>query len=148
MKVSQILLEEYDPPPGATGTKLTLTMQVEYSASYASASDLTELATLALNASLPSGFSPVSEAVTVKPATKPVVHEDGSARWTKNVEREIIKVIDSAQVTHLIQGYRASLAQSRLEENLPLASSPKVSLSPSWWPWVPIVPFRISVVTQ
>ena len=32
-EVSQILSEEYDPPAGAAGTKLTLTMQVEYSVS-------------------------------------------------------------------------------------------------------------------
>ena len=150
LKVSQVLLEEYDPPAGAAGTKLTLTMKAEYSVSYASASDLTELASLALNASLPSGFRavPASDAVTVKPATKPVVSEDGSARWKMKVERKIIQFVDPAQVTYLIQGYSSGSAQSRLEENLPLASSPQISLSPSWWPWVPIVPFRISVVTQ
>ncbi|MCL4260485.1 MAG: baseplate J/gp47 family protein, partial [Anaerolineales bacterium] len=43
---AQIFLEEYDPPAGAAGTMLTLTMQVEYSARYASASDLTSLASL------------------------------------------------------------------------------------------------------
>ncbi|MCI0554597.1 MAG: baseplate J/gp47 family protein [Anaerolineae bacterium] len=150
MNVSQVLLEEYDPPAGAVGTKLTLTMQVEYSVLYASASDLTELASLALNASLPSGFraAPASDAVTIKSATKPSISENGSARWTMSVERKIIQFVDPAQVTHLIQGYGSGSAQSRLEENLPLASSPQISLSPSWWPWVPIVPFRISVVTE
>ena len=71
--VSQILSEVYDPPAGAAGTKLTLTMQVEFSTLYASASDLTELASLALNASLPSGFRAAagSDALTVKPVTKP-----------------------------------------------------------------------------
>ena len=150
LNLSQVLLEEYDPPAGAVGTKLTLTMQVEYSVTYASTSDLTELASLALNASLPSGFraSSPSDAVTIKPATKPIADEDGSARWTMRVEREIIQFVDPAQVTDLIQGYSSGSAQSRLEENLPLGSSPQISLSPSWWPWVPIVPFRISVVTQ
>jgi hypothetical protein len=103
---------------------------------------------LVLNASIPSGFSPASDAVTVKAATKPTIREDGSARWTMQVERKIIQFIDPAQVTHLIQGYSSGSAQSQLQENLPLASSPQISLSPSWWPWVPIVPFRISVVTE
>ena len=148
LNVSQVLSEEYDPPAGAAGTRLTLTMQVEYSILYASASDLTELALLALNASLPAGFSPASEAVTIKPATKPSISDDGIARWTMKVERKIIQFVDPAQVAHLIQGYGSGSAQSRLEENLPLASSPQISLSPSWWPWVPIVPFRISVATE
>jgi len=64
------------------------------------------------------------------------------------VERKIVQQVDLAQVTHLIQGYGSRSAQSRLEDQLPLASSPQISLSPPWWPWVPIVPFRISVVTQ
>jgi hypothetical protein len=54
--VSQTLLEEYDLPAGAAGTTLTLTMQVEFSAYYADASDVTQLASL-LSASLPPGFN-------------------------------------------------------------------------------------------
>ena len=148
LSVSQILLEEYDPPAGAAGTKLTLAMQVEYSIHYAAASDLNELALLAMNASLPSGFRAESpDAVTIKPVSRPAMGEDGSARWTMKVERQIIQTIDPAQVTYLIQGFGSRAAHSRLEENIPLAASPRISLSPSWWPWVPIVPFRISVVT-
>jgi hypothetical protein len=48
----------------------------------------------------------------------------------------------------MIQGTRSSRAQSLLEKNLPLKDVPEINLSPSWWPWVPIVPFRISVVTE
>ena len=146
--ISQILSEVYDPPAGAVGTKLTLTMQVEFSTLYASASDLTELASLALNASLPSGFSAASQALTVKPVTKPVASKDGSTHWTVRAERKIVQQINNSQVTQLIQGIRSQRVKTLLEKNLPLEGSPKISLSPSWWPWVPIVPFRISVVTQ
>ena len=146
--ISQILSEVYDPPAGAVGTKLTLTMQVEFSTLYASASDLTELASLALNASLPSGFSAASEALTVKPVTQPTANTDGSTNWTVRAERKIVQRINNAQVTQLIQGIRSQRVKTLLEKNLPLEGSPKISLSPSWWPWVPIVPFRISVVTQ
>lgn len=150
LRVSQIILEEYDPPAGGVGTRLTLDMQVEYSINYAAASDLTELALLAMNASLPSGFRPAdtSTAVAIKPVMQPSIREDNSARWTIKVERKIVQAIDPAQVTYLIQGVGSGSAQSRLEENIPLAASPIIAVSPSWWPWVPIVPFRISVVTQ
>jgi len=149
-EVAQVLLEEYDPPAGAAGTKLTLTMQVEFSALYTAASDLTELASLALNASLPSGFRAAagSEALTVKPVTKPTVDDDGSTRWTVRAERRIVQQIDIAQVTQMIQGVGSERAQALLKQNLSLEDSPEVSLSPAWWPWVPIVPFRISVVAQ
>ncbi|MBN2117525.1 MAG: baseplate J/gp47 family protein [Anaerolineales bacterium] len=147
-EVTQVLLEEYDPPPGAASTRLTLTMQVEFSALYAAGSDLTELAALALNASLPSGFGAASEALTVKPVTKPIVNASGPARWTIRAERRIVQQIDHAQVTQMLQGVRSDRAQALLKQNFPLEGSPEIELSPSWWPWVPIVPFRISVVVQ
>jgi hypothetical protein len=146
--VSQTLLEEYDPPAGAAGTQLTLTMQVEFSAYYADASDVTQLASLALNASLPPGFSAASEALTVKAVTTPVVNENGSAKWTVRVERKIIQQINTAQVAQMLQGIGARDVGSQLDAILPLASDPEIRMTPSWWPWMPIVPFRISVVTE
>jgi len=146
--VTQILLEEYDPPPGAAGTRLTLDMQVEFSMLYASESDLAQLASLALNASLPSGFHPASEAVSIEPVAEPSSSSNGITRWRVRVERRIVRQINSAQVTQMVQGIGSQRAQALLRQNLPLDEAPQVNLSPSWWPWVPIVPFRISVITE
>jgi hypothetical protein len=143
---SQIVSEVYDLPVGAAASQLTLTMQAEYTVLYADASDLTELAALALNASLPSGSLPASDVLTVEPATEPELLDDGSLRWRMRAEREIVQQVNAAQVTRLIMGLGVSEAQSRLEENLPLLSKPRISLTPSCWLWVPIVPFRIEVV--
>ena len=148
LAISQVLAETYDPPAGAAGTKLTLSMQVEFSAEYASAADLTQLASLALNASLPSGFVPASAALTVEPVTRPTEVEDGSLRWTVRAERQIFRQISHAQVTQMIQGLGADRARSLLIRDLPLQDPPEIQLTPSWWPWLPIVPFRISVVTD
>jgi hypothetical protein len=149
MTVSQILSEEYDPPAGAAGTNLKLDMRVEYVNRYASASDLAELASLALNASLPPGFraSEVNQ-VTITPETDPIIQEDGTAKWNMRVERKIIRQIDPALVTKMIQGHGSWNVKSKLNTSLPLAAAPDVQLTPSWWPWMPIVPFRISVVTE
>jgi hypothetical protein len=148
LAVSQTLLEEYDPPPGASGRRLTLNMQVEYSVQYAAASDLTELASLALNASLPAGFIATADALTVTPVSSPALNRDGSAEWSMRAERRIVRQIQPAQVTQLVQGFGAWNAVSALEKNLPLANAPTIELTPSWWPWMPLVPFRISVVTR
>ena len=146
--LSQILSENYDLPVGAVGSQLTLTMQAEYTVRYAAASDLNELAALALNASLPSGFLAASDALVVDSSTTPELLEDGSVRWTMRAEREITQQVNVQQVAQLIQGLSVSDAQSKLDKALPLINEPKVSLTPSWWPWVPVVPFRIEVVTK
>jgi hypothetical protein len=150
LAVSQILSEVYDPPAGAAGTKLTLTMQAEFSTLYAAAAELTELASLALNASVPAGFraAPDSNALTLKRVTEPILNDDGFIRWTVRAERRVVRQINVSQVTQMIMGTRSQGAQSLLEKSLPLEDAPQISLSPSWWPWVPIVPFRISVLSD
>lgn len=146
--VLQILLEDYDPPAGAAGTTLTLTMQVEYSARYAAASDLTQLASLALNASLPAGFSPVSSELTMDSVGSPVLDESDSARWQIHVERRIVQSVDTAQIVNLIRGLSVSEARSRLGETFAWGGEPVISMSPSWWRWIPLLPFRIEVLTE
>jgi len=148
ISASQILLEEFDPPAGAAGTTLTLTMQVEYSARYASASDLRQLASLALNASLPSGFRAASDSVSIESGGAPSLSEDGSARWQIRAEREIVQSIDPAQVAALIRGLSVDKAQSLLEKSFEWEDKPVVTMFPSWWKWIPLVPFRIEVVVE
>ena len=148
ISASQILLEDYDPPAGAAGTTLTLTMQVEYSARYASASDLRQLASLALNASLPSGFRAASDSVSIESGGAPSLSEDGSARWQIRAEREIVQSIDPAQVMALIRGMSVDKAQSFLDKSFEWENKPVVTMFPSWWKWIPLVPFRIEVVVE
>jgi len=114
----------------------------------ASASDMTELASLALNASLPTGFFPASDAVTLEPVTVPALADDGSARWTMRAERAIVQSVDERLVTQLVFGQSTRAAQIRMDEFLPAESAPKIIMSPSWWAWIPILPFRIEVVTE
>jgi hypothetical protein len=148
LTLSQILADDYDLPPGAAGTKLTLSMRVEYSVQYVDASDLAELAVLVMNASIPPGFSPVPGTLTTNPITTPFIGSDDSVRWTMRVERRLIQQVDTVQVTQLIQGRSLKSAQSLLDKTLPLANAPVIIVSPSWWQWIPIVPFRISVLTE
>jgi hypothetical protein len=147
--LAQILSEVYDPPAGAASRQLKLTLQVEYSSLYASAADLAQLASLALNASLPAGFQTIPEdAVTVSPVTDPLLNADGNTRWTLRAERTIVQQINQAYVMQMIQGIDARRAQTLLAKSLPLEGAPEIHLSPTWWPWVPMAPFRISVVTE
>jgi hypothetical protein len=147
LALSQVISENYDLPSGAAGSQLTLTMQAEFAIQYATASDLTELASLALNASLPPGFVPASDSVTFESVTDPTLDEE-SLHWTMRAEQELVQQMNTAYITQLIQGLGSVDAQSRLEKNLPLLSKPQILLNPHWWPWVPIVPFRIEVVTE
>lgn len=150
LAVTQTLSEKYDPPAGGAGLKLTLTLELEFSAQYASASDLTKLATLTMNAGLPSGFHELATAdtVSIESLSTPVVGSDGSARWNIRAQRQIEQGYDATALIQLIQGTTVSAARKSLVSVLPKDTKPTLQLSPTWWPYVPLLPIRIEIITQ
>lgn len=148
LQADQILNEEFDPPPGAPGQDVTLTMQVEFVASYASEADLTELASTVLNASLPEGFVTTQAPLQFEPLNARLTDERGVTRWSVRVSRPLEKRLDVGQVIPLTQGRSLADALANLEAGLDLSNPPDIRLQPKWWPWMPLIPFNISVEIQ
>jgi len=147
--LSQIISEEYDLPYGAAGTELTLSMRAEFSILYADEADISELALLALNGSIPSGYMAAPDGqVKVLSDDQPMSDENGSVKWSMQVERMIIPRWTHTQVSNLILGLDPLDAESRLNKEFALRNNPSVKLAPLWWPLVPIVPFRVDVIVQ
>lgn len=143
--VEQILEERYDPPPGQPGSNLSLVMQVEFSAYYAAYHDLAELAGMVLNASLEPGFAPAGEDYDFEQVGSRVTAQDGVTRWVVRVRRGLVKQVDELSAARLALGRRPRVAAQRIFENLPLSSKPEIVLVPGWWPWLPLLPFNITV---
>lgn len=148
LTLTQVLDEVYSPPVGQPGKQVSLTLKVEFSASYASGADLSELASAVLNPSLPPGFTASNASLTFEPLTSPVTDADGVTRWNTRVTRPIVRRLDLALVIPLAQGRTPQTVSEHLAESLILSAQPQITLRPSWWPWLPLVPFNISVVTQ
>jgi hypothetical protein len=144
-----VVLEEiFDPPAGKTGATLTLTMRVKFSAQYASGADLSELAALALTASLEDGFSAAPEPLKFRVIGTPVTDADGRTGFQLQVERRVRRAVDVRRVLSLAQGRGMESALARLEETFAFSSPPAIEMTPSWWPWLPLAPFRMDVVIQ
>lgn len=141
------LEETYDPPAGETGATLSLTLRVKFSAQYASGDDLLELATLSMSAATEEGFSPLSDSLTFELSGTPRTAEDGRTSFTLRVNWDLARTINVRQALSLVQGQRLDVAESRLSNTFPFAN-PSVTLSPSWWPILPFVPFQIEVIMQ
>ncbi len=148
VELAQILEERYEPPAGQPGQKLTLILEVEFSAAYISGDDLTELANSVLGASLPPGYV-VAETPLEFESQNPF-HADGPGviAWNLSASRRIVKRIDTGQVILLVQGRRVEEASDRLISVLPLRSPPVIQISPAWWPWMPLNPLRYSFEFQ
>ncbi len=145
LKMGQVLEETYDPPAGQPGPLLKLTMRVEYSAQYVKANDLTQLAESALNASVPDGFVASPSTLTFQPLATPVFDQSGMSHFDLQVEQVVMRRIQPMQVVLLARGLSPQVATQTLLAKLPLAGAPQIDLSPSWWPWMPLIPFRIDV---
>jgi len=109
---------------------------------------MTELARMALEASMPKGYIPTPNSLIFTQQTKPVTGEDRLTQWQMKVEQRIYKSYDEFQVVNLIQGRTLVRAAEQLNSFLDLKSPPLIKLMPPWWPWLPINPFRITVVVQ
>ncbi len=145
LKMGQVLEEMYDPPAGESGPSLKLTMRVEYSAQYVKADDLTQLAESALSASVPDGFVASPSTLTFQPLAAPVFDQSGMSHFDLQVGQVLVRRIQPLQVVLLARGLSPQIAAQTLLAKLPLMKSPEIGLSPSWWPWMPLIPFRIDV---
>jgi hypothetical protein len=145
--VSQVLGETYFPAESQSSDTLSLTMRIQCQAHYASLEDVNALAGMSLDAVLPDGFAPVSGGLVVQPAGVPVTDTDGITRWDVQAQRLLRARLDPLTVLQLCLGRRPSEAAQRLDASLPLAGSPVFQITPTWWPWLPLIPFRITIVT-
>ncbi|MFZ5819627.1 MAG: baseplate J/gp47 family protein [Chloroflexota bacterium] len=148
LSLEQVLEDAYDPPAGQPGRKVTLSMQIEFIALYASSADLEELAGAVLNASLPAGFVSSGAPLALEALSAPVTDADGVTRWEVQATRTLARELNLARVIPLAQGRSPQAAGARLAEALPLAEEPIILLRPTWWPWLPLIPFNISVETR
>jgi hypothetical protein len=144
----EVLEENYDPPEGETGDRLTLTMRASIEILYAKETDMRELAQLALAASIPKDFSPVPNSLNISSLSDFETQNNGITVWQMRVEQKLRPKISATQVAALIQGHGLEAASRILEEHYNLESPPVISVSPSWWKRLPLAPFRIEIITR
>jgi hypothetical protein len=145
--ISQVLEERYSPEAGQPGRDLTLNMQVEYVARYISAEDLNQLTIAALDASMPADFvalaAPAFEAVS-----DPVTDAEGITHFELEASRTLLHDVDVQKIFFSTRGSNPSSAQERLQDRFTHRKPPVIKLTPSWWPWMPLIPFNISVEVE
>ncbi|MBC7875786.1 MAG: baseplate J/gp47 family protein [Anaerolineales bacterium] len=143
-EVVEIIEENFEPPAGQPGETLILKMQVEYSARTISAEDMNQLSLAALDSSITDGFEPFGDA-NFKPLTEPITDSSGVTHFELDVTRTLLQKVDFTQVFSFVRGSDPKQAEEQLTENFSLRQESDIVLTPSWWPWLPLIPFNISV---
>ena len=148
LAVGKIISETYFPADGQTGATLSLTMNMQCKAQYVRAADVSSYANLALNANLPAGYSPISKAVISPTQAPPLTDADGNTSWKVTVQRSLRARIDPLKTVQSIQGRSLAAAGRGLVGSLRLAAAPSIKVMPGWWPWLPVIPFRIAILIK
>jgi hypothetical protein len=146
--ISQVLTEAYFPAEGQAGDTLSLTLRLQCQAQYSSSADVNMLVEKLLNTTIPEGFIPESGTQDIQSVTAPVTDSDGITRWNIQAQRRLRARIDSLAAIQLSLGHTSAEVVRRLRNYLPLAESPVIHMKPGWWPWLPLIPFRITVTNN
>lgn len=144
---SQVLAETYFPAEGQAGDTLSLTLRLKCQAQFARSEDVSKLIEMLLNVNMPEGYIPVSGGLVVQPTSAPVTDSEGITRWDQQVQRLLQVRLEPLNVEQIVLGHHPAVAVRLLNRSLPLAGSPVIQVFPGWWPWLPLIPFRITVYT-
>ena len=148
LAIGQIISETYFPADGQTGATLSLTMNMQCKAQFARSADVSSYANLALDANLPAGFEPISSVVTSATSGILLTDADGNTSWKVTAQRRLRARIDPMKTVQLIQGRSLATAGRGLVASLRLAAAPSIKVLPGWWPWLPVIPFRIAILIK
>jgi hypothetical protein len=148
LAVGKIISETYFPADGQTGATLSLTMKMQCKAQYARAADVSSYANLALDANLPAGYESISNAVISATHGTLLTDAEGTTSWKVTAQRSLRAQIDPLKTVQMIQGRSKAAAARGLVGSLRLAADPSIKVMPGWWPWLPVIPFRIAVLIK
>ncbi len=141
-------LEMYFPAPDQPGEMLALTAHLACTGNYVRQADLRRLAVLALDAARPPDFIPLDDTVEFALHQPFTVSAEGEAVAVLEAWRSIRAKIDLQQAAWLVLNLDPAAASQRLQERFSLAASPVIVVTPSWWPRLPLLPVRVTVLER
>jgi hypothetical protein len=147
LKVNKILLEQRTPAEGTPADMLQLTMRLEFSAWTVQKESLRNVAAMALQATMPKGFSASVDSLEFRLEKDFVVQGERqvavlSASW------QIHSSYTPWQVVQAVIGRSPQEAGQILQTRLALSQLPIIELSPPWWPFLPLLPAQILVIEE
>jgi hypothetical protein len=144
--IIQVLEETYNPAAGVPTEQVELTLRLKIKFQVVSGKMLHGLVGPILDSNTPPGYKPVMNTLVINPVSTPTMRSDGKAYWTVSANRKLRADLTTTLALESIQGASAHDAVARLTESLLLAEPPNIVLIPSWWPRLPLLAMRITLV--
>ncbi len=145
LQLDHILEETALPEVGEAGDVLRLNLRAEYSGFSVAEQDLEQLAEIALNANLPARQRAVPDSLIIEFNGEPRLLSNGRIECQVTASRKVIPDLSRQTVLKAVIGKRPAEAASQLTSLLNLERAPRITLTPSWWFWLPSLDFRIQI---
>ncbi len=147
LRMVSIIQQTREPAAGQPSNVLKLTMRAEFSAWHIQNKDVQKVAQIALDANLDPGMAGIAGSLKCDDLDQPQMQNDG-AHWNIQASRQMEKVWDKDQIISLVVGLKPGDALQKLKQALGIADNPQITIIPSWWPFLPSLPFRIELKPQ
>jgi hypothetical protein len=148
LTITQVIHEEFDPPQDQPSDQLNLALTLGFQAQVASDADLKALAKGILDANIPDGFHSTPGTVAVELLNEPELGSDKHVSWKMRSTQQLEANLEETRAGRLIRGLAPGSANEKLRAFLPIENAPLIRIFPSWWPRLPVLPFRITVKSR
>jgi hypothetical protein len=143
---TQQVAETYNLAVGEQAEAVQLTLRLAYTGLAINDNQARAAALAELVKQVPVGHTLLSTSnrFTRQPDTQ--IANDGTVHFGVSATGVVVPMIDTERVRALVKGQPIPQAQLRLAKALPLSFLPIIVVKPSWYPGLPWMPFRITVV--
>ena len=134
---------------GEAGDQLTISIDGKYRILYLNTDALQELVDLSANNSIPLGFEQAEGSLHfVKPARFTYQPESKTIESQIAINQAVQKKIDNGKLIDAILGKTVERTMKIIPSQVTLDQSPKITIIPSFWFWLPLIPSQIKVELQ
>jgi len=134
------------PEIGEPADFLELSLRAEFQFTYSDEADLHQLGRIVLDRHISEDYTPRPETLQITQLTKPVNQTSGKTAWRMQASWQMGANLNETEAVSLILGQRPEQALQQLNDQTPVERGTEIRLTPEWWPFLPVFPFRIKII--
>lgn len=146
IKIVEIISEERIPEVGDPAERHLLRIRASVSGWIFSQEDIEESVRMAMNADLNAQFHANAGDIELQIIEDSVIFDNNELQWDVKATREISAYVEKNDIIQNILGLKIESAKTMLKNEIKLSNDPLIEISPSFWKYLPFLPFRINMV--
>lgn len=146
IKIDEIIDEKRIPEIGDPAERHILRIRASVSGWIFTVEDVEKAVELAMNADLINQFHTNEGDFEIEIVDDSLIFEEEKIQWEVKATREISPYIDENLIIQNILGLKIETAKSILKKEIKSTNDPLIEISPSFWKYLPFLPFRINMV--